>query len=575
MPALRGRVGDLADLAVEGGDRGGVDADAALAALVGLVVDHRRGGEPQDVEGPDQVDLDHVVEDLEVVRRPAWRPSAGPSRSRRSRPRSAGRPRPRRRRRPPPAPARAPSRSPRRSCARSPSSAASACALVGVQVGDHDRWRRARAGARAVALAEPGGAAGDQRARSLDPHRRGTLSTTRVASRLAAERLGSLVAIAAHRRGHPEQGCDRRAPRRGARAHPPAGRAARRRAAQPRLLADPQPAGLGPRPHRQLRGALAGADGRRPRAAATASSAASTTRSRTRARPAASCRSCAATSCAPTWTRSASARSRCSTRSSSIDADDPLLARRLRLRDAARPRAPAQRDDAAAAADGRRLRARRGRRRGRRRAGRRRARDGPGRGRRARDRRRRRRASPTTTSAPATRSSCGRSGSTAPRSPTRAYAEFVEETGAEPPMYWERDGEGGWVRTAMGRTERGRPRPAGRPRLLARGRRLRALGRQAAADRARVGGGRRRAPIRERANLDQLAFGSAPAGAYADAASRLRRGADAGRRLGVDRLRLRRLPGLRGLPLPRVLRGLLRRRATRCCAAAPGRPAAT
>ena len=30
--ALRGRVGDLADLAVEGGDRGGVDADAALAA---------------------------------------------------------------------------------------------------------------------------------------------------------------------------------------------------------------------------------------------------------------------------------------------------------------------------------------------------------------------------------------------------------------------------------------------------------------------------------------------------------------------------------------------------------------
>ncbi len=32
--ALRRRVGDLADLAVEGGDRGGVDADAALAALV-------------------------------------------------------------------------------------------------------------------------------------------------------------------------------------------------------------------------------------------------------------------------------------------------------------------------------------------------------------------------------------------------------------------------------------------------------------------------------------------------------------------------------------------------------------
>jgi iron(II)-dependent oxidoreductase len=29
------------------------------------------------------------------------------------------------------------------------------------------------------------------------------------------------------------------------------------------------------------------------------------------------------------------------------------------------------------------------------------------------------------------------------------YAEFVEATGAEPPMYWERDGEG-WISTAMG-----------------------------------------------------------------------------------------------------------------------------
>jgi gamma-glutamyl hercynylcysteine S-oxide synthase len=33
------------------------------------------------------------------------------------------------------------------------------------------------------------------------------------------------------------------------------------------------------------------------------------------------------------------------------------------------------------------------------------------------------------------------------------YMRFVEETGAEPPMYWERDGEGDWVRTAMGREE--------------------------------------------------------------------------------------------------------------------------
>jgi iron(II)-dependent oxidoreductase len=30
------------------------------------------------------------------------------------------------------------------------------------------------------------------------------------------------------------------------------------------------------------------------------------------------------------------------------------------------------------------------------------------------------------------------------------YAQYMEETGAEPPLYWERDGDGGWVLTAMG-----------------------------------------------------------------------------------------------------------------------------
>ena len=34
-----------------------------------------------------------------------------------------------------------------------------------------------------------------------------------------------------------------------------------------------------------------------------------------------------------------------------------------------------------------------------------------------------------------------------------AFTAFIEETGSEPPMYWERDGGGGWVRTAMGLTE--------------------------------------------------------------------------------------------------------------------------
>jgi len=34
-----------------------------------------------------------------------------------------------------------------------------------------------------------------------------------------------------------------------------------------------------------------------------------------------------------------------------------------------------------------------------------------------------------------------------------AYIHFIEETGAEPPMYWERDGQGEWARTAMGLRE--------------------------------------------------------------------------------------------------------------------------
>jgi iron(II)-dependent oxidoreductase len=32
-----------------------------------------------------------------------------------------------------------------------------------------------------------------------------------------------------------------------------------------------------------------------------------------------------------------------------------------------------------------------------------------------------------------------------------AYLAYLEETGVEPPLYWERDGEGGWVSAAMGR----------------------------------------------------------------------------------------------------------------------------
>jgi len=96
-----------------------------------------------------------------------------------------------------------------------------------------------------------------------------------------------------------------------------------------------------------------------------------------------------------------------------------------------------------------------------------------------------------------------------------AYIQFIEETGAEPPMYWERDGEG-WVRTAMGRRE---PVDPAHPVIHVSWHEADAFARWAG----------KRLPTeheweaacagadRERANLDQLSFGTAPAGAHADA----------------------------------------------------------
>jgi iron(II)-dependent oxidoreductase len=96
-----------------------------------------------------------------------------------------------------------------------------------------------------------------------------------------------------------------------------------------------------------------------------------------------------------------------------------------------------------------------------------------------------------------------------------AYIQFIEETGGEPPMYWERDGEGGWVRTAMGRTEEVDPRLP-----------VIHVSWEEAETFARWAG--KRLPTepewevaaagadRERANLDELSFGCAPAGAYGD-----------------------------------------------------------
>ena len=96
------------------------------------------------------------------------------------------------------------------------------------------------------------------------------------------------------------------------------------------------------------------------------------------------------------------------------------------------------------------------------------------------------------------------------------YAEFVAQTGAEPPMYWQRDGEGGWVRSAMGKTE---AVPPEHPVVHVTWNEADAFARWAG----------KRLPTeleweaacagaeRERANLDQLAFGTAAAGSYTDA----------------------------------------------------------
>jgi gamma-glutamyl hercynylcysteine S-oxide synthase len=96
-----------------------------------------------------------------------------------------------------------------------------------------------------------------------------------------------------------------------------------------------------------------------------------------------------------------------------------------------------------------------------------------------------------------------------------AYAEFVADTGAEPPMYWEPEGDG-WVTTTFGHRE---PLDAGRP--------VAHVDWHGADAFARWAG--KRLPTEfeweaaatgvdpDRANLDLLGFGTSPAGAYGDA----------------------------------------------------------
>ena len=125
-----------------------------------------------------------------------------------------------------------------------------------------------------------------------------------------------------------------------------------------------------------------------------------------------------------------------------------------------------------------------------------------------------------------------------------AYIAYMEATGAEPPLYWEGDAEAGWVSVARGRRE---PVDSAQPVIHVSWQEADAFARWAG----------KRLPSEQEWEAARARAGGCRPG------------------LGMDLLGLPRLPRLRGLPLPRVLRGLLRRRVQGAARAAPGRPTAT
>jgi iron(II)-dependent oxidoreductase len=98
------------------------------------------------------------------------------------------------------------------------------------------------------------------------------------------------------------------------------------------------------------------------------------------------------------------------------------------------------------------------------------------------------------------------------------WISFMDDTGADPPMYWEANGEGGWTRNAMGRND---PVDPSLPVIHVSWHEADAFAKWAGKrlptepewEAAAAGADR------DHANLDLLSFGCAPAGAYGDAAS--------------------------------------------------------